>query len=129
VRACVRCIWTSITYAMAPFAGTHTAMKSGMLAADAVFAALSTAEEASTEEEPMDLSAYQTALDSSWVKKELDEVRNVRPSFHSALGNWGGIMYSGIDSLFLKGRTPWTFHHPGEDHAQTKPASSVYPLE
>jgi electron-transferring-flavoprotein dehydrogenase len=96
-------------------------MKSGILAADAVFSALSTAEESTSE--PLDLSGYQTALDSSWVMKELNEVRNLRPSFHSALGNWGGIMYSGIDSMILKGRVPWTFHHPGEDSAQTKPAS------
>ncbi len=38
-------------------------------------------------------------------------------------------MYSGLDSMILKGRVPWTFHHHGEDHAQTKPASQCEPIE
>jgi electron-transferring-flavoprotein dehydrogenase len=113
--------------------GTHTAMKSGMLAAEAAFGALETARaaeaasESESEHDPLtapglDVSSYQTAFDNSWIAKELREVRNLRPSFHSKLGNWGGIMYSGVDSLLLKGRVPWTFHHPEEDYQATKPA-------
>lgn len=96
--------------------GTHTAMKSGMLAAEATFEALSNEDV----KDPADLSAYPQLLENSWVMKELKEVRNLRPSFHTSLGLYGGIIYSGIDSLFLKGRVPWTFHHPREDYAATK---------
>lgn len=107
--------------------GTHTAMKTGMLAADATFSALSTLPEDVEAESlpPVDISSYQTLFDESWVAKELYEVRNVRPSFHNPIGNWGGIAYSGIDTMLLKGRTPWTFHHPKEDFASTKPARFV----
>ena len=44
----------------------------------------------------------------------LYEVRNLRPSFNTSLGIWGEILYSVIDSLFLKGRVPWTFKHQKE---------------
>lgn len=120
--------------------GTHTAMKSGMLAAEAAFGALETARtaeaasESESEHDPLtapglDVSSYQTAFDNSWIAKELREVRNLRPSFHSKLGNWGGIMYSGVDSLLLKGRVPWTFHHPEEDYQATKPAKEFKPID
>ncbi|GAA5869776.1 hypothetical protein JCM3774_003845 [Rhodotorula dairenensis] len=119
--------------------GTHTAMKSGMLAAEAAFGALETARAAESEsgaEERdaltapgLDVSSYQTAFDNSWIAQELREVRNLRPSFHSKLGNWGGIMYSGVDSLLLKGRVPWTFHHPEEDYQATKPAKEFKPID
>ena len=105
--------------------GTHTAMKSGMLAADETFEALKKLPEdydQSTAETPVDISSYETAFEESWIAKELKEVRNLRPSFHNPLGNWGGMAYSGLDSMFLKGRVPWTFHHPKEDYAATKPA-------
>ncbi|KAI8825303.1 uncharacterized protein EV422DRAFT_584182 [Fimicolochytrium jonesii] len=104
--------------------GTHTAMKSGMLAADAAFEALS-------EEKPgpLTLDSYETSIQNSWVYKELKEVRNVRPSFHNPLGLWGGIAYSGLDTLILKGRTPWTFNHPKPDWATLKPLKDVKPIE
>lgn len=100
-------------------------MKSGILAADSIVSSLSLLPEDSPQA-PLDISSYQTAFDSSWIAEELHEVRNIRPSFHNKLGNWGGILYSGIDSLILKGRTPWTFHHPKEDWATTRPASLVF---
>lgn len=111
--------------------GTHTSMKSGMLAAEAAFTAIESSRAAESESEAerdpltapgLDVSSYQSAFESSWIHKELKEVRNLRPSFHSKLGNWGGLIYSGIDSLLLKGRVPWTFHHPEEDYQATKPA-------
>ncbi|KAL3900535.1 MAG: hypothetical protein SGCHY_001266 [Lobulomycetales sp.] len=105
--------------------GTHTAMKSGMLAAEAAFEAV-TAESTS---EPIVLDAYETNLKASWVWKELNEVRNIRPSFHSPLGVFGGVAYSGLDTLLLKGRVPWTFKHPHPDHAVLNPAKSVKPIE
>ncbi|KAM0753115.1 oxidoreductase [Meredithblackwellia eburnea MCA 4105] len=110
--------------------GTHTAMKSGMIAAEETFKALSALPESEEmPEEPVDISSYQTEFDNSWVAKELKEVRNVRASFHNPLGNLGGMIYSGIDTLLLKGRVPWTFHHPKEDYAATKPASQFKPID
>lgn len=108
-------------------------MKSGMLAAETAYAALhptlasTTTQETSSESEsaesdsaPLDMSAYETAVKDSWIWKELHEVRNLRPSFHNPLGLWGGMAYSGVDSLVLKGRVPWTFHNKVEDFEATK---------
>jgi electron-transferring-flavoprotein dehydrogenase len=90
--------------------GTHTAMKSGMLAAEAVFDALG-------DESTTIIESYPTALESSWIYSELHKVRNIRPSFHYGL--WAGIAYSGLDTYLLGGRAPWTFHHRA-DHDSLK---------
>ena len=100
-------------------------MKSGMLAAETAFNAItSTAESESESDSPeaLDMSGYETAVKDSWIWKELKEVRNLRPSFHNPLGLYGGVAYSGLDSLILKGRTPWTFRNKTEDYAHTKKA-------
>ena len=89
--------------------GTHTAMKSGMLAAETAVAALG--------RESGELDAYETALESSWIYAELHKARNIRPSFHYGL--WAGIAYSGIDTYLLAGHAPWTFHHHA-DHDRLK---------
>jgi electron-transferring-flavoprotein dehydrogenase len=102
--------------------GTHTAMKSGMLAADAAYEALLKGEEG-----PLALEDYETKLKESWVWKELHEVRNIRPSFHKGL--WAGILYSGIDTLLLKGRVPWTFKHGEPDYKSLKPLDQVKAIE
>jgi electron-transferring-flavoprotein dehydrogenase len=57
-------------------------------------------------------SRYEENLKKSWVWKELVAVRNCRPSFHSSLGLYGGIMYSAISTL-LRGNEPWTLSHGG----------------
>lgn len=104
---------------IAKIKGTHNAMKSGMLAAEAAWDVVhpSSADSGVDESAAADMSAYDHALHRSWVHSDLHEVRNLRPSFSTSLGNWGGIIYSGIDSLFFKGRVPWTFKHhkPAED--------------
>ena len=82
--------------------GTHGAMKTGMLAAEAVFDALGA-------EEGAPLDAYESMFRSSWVRDELYRVRNLRPAFR--LGLWGGLAYAGLDTYILRGRAPWTFHH------------------
>ena len=108
--------------------GTHNAMKSGMTAAEAAVEALARR----SEEDPMaplDIADYKTKLDQSWVIPELHQVRNVRTSFHNPLGLYGGLMWSGIDTLLLRGKAPFTFHHTTEDHAMTKPASQFKPIE
>ena len=112
---------------IAKIKGTHNAMKSGMLAAESAFAAIENAEEEA--EKPLDLSSYDKSLRESWVWEDLKEVRNLRPSFNTPLGIWGGIAYSGIDSLILKGRTPWTFRNKSKltDAQHTKKARYIRP--
>ncbi|MFO1127562.1 MAG: electron transfer flavoprotein-ubiquinone oxidoreductase [Rhodospirillales bacterium] len=100
--------------------GTHTAMKSGMVCAEAVFDALS------TDIHPPVLTAYPRALKESWVWDELYRVRNVRPSFRWGL--WGGIGYSALDTFVLRGRAPWTLSHH-EDHKALKEASACEKID
>jgi electron-transferring-flavoprotein dehydrogenase len=97
--------------------GSHTAMKSGMLAAEALFA-----EFFPNKLTPFD---YETALKESWVGKELYEARNIRPSFR--FGLWGGLLYSALDTYILKGRAPWTFKHT-EDHKHLKLKQNSKPI-
>lgn len=105
--------------------GTHNAMKSGMLAAEAAWTALSN----NADEGSVFLYDYETSLRESYIWKELKEVRNLRPSFHTPLGLYGGVMWSGIDTFLLKGRVPWTFKHKVMDHAATKPADKCTKIE
>ncbi|TDL20717.1 hypothetical protein BD410DRAFT_725364 [Rickenella mellea] len=112
---------------VAKIKGTHNAMKSGMLAAEAAFDAITSESEVS--EQGVDMSKYESSLKSSWVWSDLKEVRNLRPSFNTPLGIWGGIAYSGVDSLILKGRTPWTFHNKVSDAKHTKRASECKPIK
>jgi electron-transferring-flavoprotein dehydrogenase len=96
--------------------GSHTAMKSGMVAAEAVFARL--AGNAG--------SKVREALQRSWVWDELYRVRNIRPSFR--LGLLGGLAYSALDTYVLRGRAPWTMHHH-PDHTQLTPAAAAPRIE
>ncbi|KAF4495101.1 electron-transferring-flavo dehydrogenase [Fusarium agapanthi] len=105
--------------------GTHNAMKSGMLAAEAAWTAIS--EEA--DEGTVFLYDYENKLRDSPIWKELKEVRNMRPSFHTPLGLYGGIMYSGLEAYVFKGRVPWTLKHKTPDHAATLPADKVPKIE
>ncbi|TFK21016.1 oxidoreductase [Coprinopsis marcescibilis] len=94
---------------VAKIKGTHNAMKTGMLAAETAWDALQRSQEEGNE--TTDMTRLDQDFKESWVYKDLHEVRNLRPSFNTALGLWGGVAYSGVDSLILKGRTPWTFKH------------------
>ena len=96
--------------------GTHTAMKSGMLAAEAVFELVSGD---ATGKEP---ASYAKKIESSWLWSELYKVRNIRPAF--AKGLWAGMGYAAIDTYILRGKAPWTFHHHS-DHTCLKPASEA----
>ncbi|HYN37699.1 MAG TPA: electron transfer flavoprotein-ubiquinone oxidoreductase, partial [Rhodospirillales bacterium] len=100
--------------------GTHTAMKSGIVCAEAIFEALA------AETPPAVVDAYPTALKSSWLWDELYRVRNVRPSFH--FGLWLGIAYSAIDTYVLRGKAPWTFKNHA-DHDRLKPADACPKIE
>lgn len=99
--------------------GTHTAMKTGMTAAEAVFDAL-------TRGEGGEISAYAERLQQSWLWDELRQVRNIRPAFRWGL--WGGMAYAGLDTYILRGRAPWTLHHH-PDHTSLKKASECNKIE
>jgi electron-transferring-flavoprotein dehydrogenase len=104
--------------------GTHTAIKSGMLAAEATYSALG-----NTDEGTIFLYDYENALRDSSIWKELKAVRNMRPSFSTPLGIYGGILYSGLEAYVFRGKTPWTFKHHSPDYATTKEASERPKIE
>ncbi|KAJ1732919.1 hypothetical protein LPJ61_001814 [Coemansia biformis] len=104
--------------------GTHNAMKSGILAADCALKAVTSGGDG-----PVVLADYEEAFKASSIYKELHEVRNVRPSFHTPLGMWGGMLWSGLDTMLLKGRTPFTFQHKDPDHAMLQPAAMHSPID
>jgi len=87
--------------------GTHTAMKSGMVAAEALALALAG-------EKPPVLEAYPLALKESWVWSELRGVRNIRPAF-AKYGFWGGMLNAAIDTYVLRGKAPWTWTHHADN--------------
>uniref|UniRef100_A0A2M3Z244 Electron transfer flavoprotein-ubiquinone oxidoreductase n=1 Tax=Anopheles braziliensis TaxID=58242 RepID=A0A2M3Z244_9DIPT len=106
--------------------GSHYAMKSGMLAAEsACEAVLSGATQETAGLEPKD---YPDRVKESYVWKDLYKVRNSRPSFHTGLGLFGGVAYSGF-SILVGGREPWTLHHGSPDNTRLKPASECKPIE
>jgi len=100
--------------------GTHTAMKSGMLAAEAVFEALG------GEDAPRELAGYGESVRKSWLWSELRAVRNIRPAFR--FGLWVGLVYSALETYLFRGCAPWTLrHHP--DHAQLRKARDCRPID
>ena len=101
--------------------GTHTAMKSGMIAAESAFDALTKGRKHDK------LDAYQSVFKESWAGQELYNARNVRPSFR-----WGlkvGMLLTGIDQTLFRGRAPWTFSHHTEDHKTLTDKSKVEKIE
>ena len=100
--------------------GTHTAMKSGMLAAEAVAECLA----GNKAPEP---EGFTSKLKASWVWEELNGARNIRPAF-SKFGLYKGIAYSALDTFVFKGRAPWTFHHPHADNETLADASKAQPI-
>ena len=100
--------------------GTHTAMKSGMLAAEAVFKYLEEPQEAY--EKSVEASFYQSAFEQSWLHTELHGVRNIRPSFKWGL--WPAMVYSALDTYVFKGKAPWTLKHHGTDAGSLKKAAN-----
>jgi electron-transferring-flavoprotein dehydrogenase len=100
--------------------GTHTAMKSGTVAAEAVFAAVAAGRGAD------EVAEYPEQLRQSWLWEELYQVRNIKPSF--SWGLWAAIAYSALDTYLFRGKAPWTFHHK-PDHAKLKKASECPKIE
>jgi electron-transferring-flavoprotein dehydrogenase len=97
--------------------GTHTAMKSGMLAAEAVAEALAGDRMA----EPV---SYTAKFQASWVWDELQAVRNIRPGF-AKFGQFGGLLNAAIDTYVFRGKAPWTLHIPHADHEHMTPADAA----
>jgi electron-transferring-flavoprotein dehydrogenase len=105
---------------VAKIKGNHTAMKSGMVAAEALFDHLARGDANA------DVLDYEPRLKKSWLWEELRGVRNIRPSFRGGL--IAGMVYSAIDTVILRGRAPWTFHNHA-DYAQLKKAKAVKKIE
>lgn len=82
--------------------GTHTAMKSAMIAAETIFEALST----NTQPQP---GLYDQRIRQSWIRDELYPVRNIRPGFKA--GFWLGMVNAGLETYVFRGQAPWTFSH------------------
>ncbi len=102
--------------------GIHTAMKSGIVAAEALdaFFARGGAESGA------ELREYPALLEKSWLWSELRSVRNIRPSFH--FGLWGGMVYSAVDSMLLRGHSPWTLPNH-DDNSRMKVAAHSPKIE
>lgn len=104
--------------------GTHTAMRSGMLAAEATWDALQ-----GNKDGTVFLYDYEDKLRNSTIWSELKQVRNMRPSFHTPLGLYGGILYSGLEAYILRGKAPWTLKHGKPDYVATKTADQCKKIE
>lgn len=109
--------------------GTHTAMKSGMVAAEVAFAALEALPADAAEDQLVEMLPYQAAMEASWVWKELHAVRNVRPSFHTPLGLYGMLAYAGAVQYLFGGAEPITLKHAGKDSDTLRPKEQCAPIE
>ena len=91
--------------------GTHNAMKSAMLAAESIFDTMESEETQDTI--GLEPKVYEERIRNSSVWEELKSVRNVRPSFNTTLGLYGGMIYTGLFYVLGRGKEPWTFKHHG----------------
>ena len=110
------------TLNFAKIKGSHTAMKSGMIAAEEVVKALA-ADRANDE-----ITEYTKAFESSWVYEELHAQRNFGPAQHK-FGNFIGSAYAFIDMNIFNGKLPWTMRDPVPDYAMLKPASECKKID
>ncbi len=100
--------------------GSHTAIKSGMLAAEAAFAAIGSGRQQD------ELSAYPSAYASSWMHAELHRTRNFKQWMSKGL--YVGTAMVGLEQKVLGGNVPWTLHHRHADHECLRPASEFTPI-
>ncbi len=106
------------TLNFAKIKGTHTAMKSGMVAAEVIFDALRAGDEAGR-----DLASYAEAFKASWAYDELYRARNFGPAIHK-FGTFLGGAFNYIDQNWFKGKLPFTLRDKTADYAQMKPADA-----
>src|SRR5690606_27745955 len=102
--------------------GTHTAIRSGMLAAQTLIDALA------QDEPPRDLVAYQQAFEASSLHEELHKVRNCGPAVHK-FGTLPGAAYSWFDQAICGGRLPFTLHDKRADHTVLQQADHARKLQ
>jgi electron-transferring-flavoprotein dehydrogenase len=100
--------------------GSHAAMKSGMLLAEAAFAALAAGRSHD------ELAAYPEAFRASWLHDELHRARNFKPAM--AKGLYTGSLIFGVDQVVFRGRPPWTLSHPKADHEALEPKDRFQPI-
>ncbi|HEX6634371.1 MAG TPA: electron transfer flavoprotein-ubiquinone oxidoreductase [Usitatibacter sp.] len=100
--------------------GTHAAIKSGMLAAEAAFEALGAGREHD------ELEAYPRAFGKSWLHEELHRARNFKPWM--AKGLYTGTLMVGIDQVLFRGKAPWTLAHHRADHETLAPKEKAVPI-
>ncbi|MEY3719632.1 MAG: hypothetical protein RL618_151 [Pseudomonadota bacterium] len=100
--------------------GSHAAMKTGMLAAEAAFDAIAGGREQD------ELHAYTSAFEQSWLHEELHVARNFKPAMSKGL--YTGTLLVGIDQVLFRGKAPWTLHHSHADHECLRPASEFEPI-
>lgn len=110
------------TLNFAKIKGSHTAMKSGIIAAEVIAEALV------SENAPAELESYETAFKKSWLFEELREQRNFGPAQHK-FGNLLGSAYAFIDINLFSGTLPWTLHDKKPDHANLKSAQSCKKID
>ncbi len=100
---------------VAKIKGSHTALKSGMVAAEALYDHLIKG----------NAYSYQKRLEKSWVYEELYKVRNIRPGFHKGL--WSGLLNAAFETYMTRGKSPWTLRNHA-DYKQLKPADQFTPI-
>jgi electron-transferring-flavoprotein dehydrogenase len=100
--------------------GSHCAIKSGMLAAEACFDALA------SEHQHDELTSFPEAFKASWLYDELHKSRNFKPWMSKGL-KLGSLMF-GIDQIVFGGKAPWTLHNRTADHSKLKLAAEAQPI-
>ncbi|WP_347555838.1 electron transfer flavoprotein-ubiquinone oxidoreductase [Robbsia sp. KACC 23696] len=109
--------------------GSHAAIKSGMMAADAIYDAVSAGTVPDGVAAPRradELAAYPVAFEGSWLKQELYRARNFKQWMSKGL--YLGTVMVGIEQKLLGGNVPWTLHHTHADHETLKPAAECTPI-
>ena len=96
--------------------GTHTAMKSGMIAAETIFNSIQSSK--------VDLEEYEERFTSSWINSELHKSRNWNPFLHK-FGPYLGVLLAGIDQFIFRGKLPFTLRASEPDHACLKEANKM----
>ena len=100
--------------------GSHAAIKSGMMAADAAFDALT------ADRQRDELTAYPAAFEQSWLHEELNKARNFKQWFKKGLTV--ATLMTGIEQKLLGGKMPWTIHRKKADHECLLPAAQCQPI-
>jgi electron-transferring-flavoprotein dehydrogenase len=101
--------------------GSHAAIKTGMLAAEAAYAAIVAGRQHD------ELSAYPRAFESSWLYAELYKSRNFKSWFKKGLTV--ATLMNGFEQFVLRGNIPWTLHRDKPDHAYLRPAAECTPID